>query len=424
MIVFIVFSLFMDFIEVCPDICRCELLLKRVNCRGSKLTQVPKNIPSYVNMMTLNRNNLKRIEPGDFDGLPNLTRVYLRDTKLEVISVEVLKSLRNLTVLSLKDCLLQKLPIFPQGMQLRALNVDGNLLKSIANKTFANLEHLVTLTINNNQISNIHEDSFMDLNKLKKLYLNNNFLRLIPDNLFVDLKNLEVLNLADNNLFYLQSMVFKGLKKLQHLVLEKNDLVEMDKNSLKSLKSIKVINIIQNKLKYFHPDLLQSISKDGFLYLYGNLIPCTCAYFRLLRRAPQRNIYADCLLFNSDENIERWLDLTTNESTISSGMQHLWGMRHCRDCSKKRFPTFCSFNATGSNFTCVFIQDNRNDVIRVWTQNPLIENCTNMEDKSLDHEDKFPVIVVAVGIAINWVFCNNCRIHFISIYSKFERGKY
>ena len=395
---YIVFSLLLiDVVEMCPDMCLCTSMLKTLTCTGDKLTRVPKNIPSYATVIALYSNNITRIEPTDFTGLPDLKMLMMKDTNLKAI-FEALESLRSLTVLSLEDSLLDNLPIFPTGMQLRTLDVSGNMLKVIENKTFANLEHLDYLTLSNNQISNIQENAFVNLNGLTKLHLNNNFLRSIPDNLFVDLWKLELLNLADNNLIYLQNMVFKGLKELKQLELKNNHLVEMEKNSLSFLENIKIINLIQNKLTSLHPDILQP--KVRFLYLYGNLIPCTCAYFRLLRRASQPKIYADCLLYNNaSERIEHWLQYNTKDSASL-------GIRHCRECSKQR-SSFCSFNATGSNFTCVFIQDARN----VWTRNPLLSTCTNINDIQV----RFPVagicaivIAIIIGISLSFIFCKVC----------------
>ena len=115
------------------------------------------------------------------------------------------------------------------------------------------------------------------------------------------------------------------------------------------------------------PDAIKFLTSNRFLYLFGNLIPCSCAYFQMLRRMPQTNIYADCLLYNNaDKNIQHWLERIL-----------IFGYATLQRLFQKKFPSFCSFNATGSNFTCVFIQDDTSREKSGWSQNMLVEKYCN-----------------------------------------------
>ena len=122
----------------------------------SKLTQVPRDIPS------------------------NATKIYLNNNKISYIESQA----------------------FAFHSQCAKLRLDYNKLTEVKNDMWKGLLALEYLSLEHNDIKSVHSSTFADLPNLKGLYLHNNKLTTLPENIFPpkQMPELEILTLHENSL--------------------------------------------------------------------------------------------------------------------------------------------------------------------------------------------------------------------------------
>ena len=357
--------------EPCPVSCNCYPAINSTLCSGKGLTQVPRDIPYYTVLLALSHNNIKRLQFGDFQGLPNLRMLYMENSNVHFIDIEMFSELKNLTVLDLEGNKLIKIPVFPDGMALLSLDLSGNLLKNIKSDSFSQLRSLRKLFLHGNLISHIEAGSFNPLKNLTTLSLKNNSLRYLASKLLSGLRQLKVLDLSCNHLTSLNATSLYGLVSLETLLLDMNRLYNVDSNAFLHLTSLKKLHIAQNNLSFLHYSTFMGLRKLDRVYMYGNAIPCSCQYLNLLK---SMNAYlaADCrqsknssVGFHHDRKLRNviepsanWSNWTKIESTTgcsSSSSSPMIRMRICPDCARKKNHYHCSHYPRGEDFVCLFV---------------------------------------------------------------------
>ena len=88
---------------------------------------------------------------------------------------------------------------------LERLDLDGNNIIQIKDKSFLNLSNLISLSLDNNQIEEFNEFTFFGLSNLVKLNLANS-LKLLDESGVGELMNLE-----SNNFLFIYPSMFKSL---------------------------------------------------------------------------------------------------------------------------------------------------------------------------------------------------------------------
>uniref|UniRef100_UPI0034C6DF50 Variable Lymphocyte Receptor n=1 Tax=Petromyzon marinus TaxID=7757 RepID=UPI0034C6DF50 len=112
--------------HACPSQCSCDQTT--VKCHSRRLTSVPAGIPTTTKILRLYSNQITKLEPGVFDHLVNLEKLYISWNQLSALPVGVFDKLTKLTHLSL----------------------GYNQLKSVPRGAFDNLKSLTHIWLLNN----------------------------------------------------------------------------------------------------------------------------------------------------------------------------------------------------------------------------------------------------------------------------------
>lgn len=161
----------------CPSKCYCYR--KIVRCMKLELTEIPKHIPSHINVLDLRFNNIKEIPPGSFKNLQHLTSLLL----------------------------------------------NNNAITTLRNGAFDGLYNLQNLYLYKNRIKHIEPNVFQNLNRLERIYLQNNEIENFEAGTFSNLPSLERLNLYYNKIQKVPYGAFNNLPKLTRIRLDHNALV-------------------------------------------------------------------------------------------------------------------------------------------------------------------------------------------------------
>ncbi|XP_016853721.2 trophoblast glycoprotein isoform X1 [Anolis carolinensis] len=197
----------------CPRACECSETARTVKCINKNLTEVPQNLPRYVQNLFLTGNRIRHLVSGTF----------LSEPHLELIS----------------------------------LNLSGNLLETVDAEAFAGLPGLKRLDLSDNALvwisprafGNASSSSLEELNLRNSLY-NASQVAVVAELLQKGtLLNLTHLDLSNNNLVYLPTSIFSMLPNLRQLDVHNNSLVGLHNVSLWGLRQLQSFNLGDNSLK-------------------------------------------------------------------------------------------------------------------------------------------------------------------------------
>ncbi|XP_013386131.1 slit homolog 2 protein isoform X2 [Lingula anatina] len=185
-------------VEGCPPECLCRG--DTADCSFKKFKSVPRNIPSSVQKLDLEGNNITVIRRNDLKGLTNLKYMYLLDNQISTIEKGAFDDLVYLERLRLNRNKLTSLPdrLFEKTRGLYRLDLSDNKIQVIGDQTFIGLDVMKNLQLDNNQITCIADNAFKDMTAVEIFTLNKNNLTTLPRDLFVKMKKLRVGRLADN----------------------------------------------------------------------------------------------------------------------------------------------------------------------------------------------------------------------------------
>ncbi|XP_052246452.1 leucine-rich repeat protein soc-2-like isoform X3 [Dreissena polymorpha] len=153
-------------------------------------------IGGTLKVLSLKNDSLTTFPEG-IQQLTSLNSLTLDGNHLEFVSDEAIKLLQvaNVTMLSLKDCDLKRVPGAISDLKnLQELHLSNNLIRSIESTDLQNLFELRELDMSGNPLLYISDNSLCGLNSLLNFSLENTFLTEI-------------------------SRAFKNLRKLEHLSL-------------------------------------------------------------------------------------------------------------------------------------------------------------------------------------------------------------
>ncbi|CAM2117906.1 unnamed protein product [Caretta caretta] len=185
----------------CPAPCTCSGT--SVDCHGTGLGGVPRNIPRNTERLELNGNNITRINRNDFSGLKQLRVLQLMENQINTVERGAFDDMKELERLRLNRNQLHTLPelLFQHNQALSRLDLSENLLQAVPRKAFRGATDLKNLQLDKNQISCIEDGAFRALRSLEVLTLNNNNISAIPVSSFNHMPRLRTFRLHSNQLF-------------------------------------------------------------------------------------------------------------------------------------------------------------------------------------------------------------------------------
>lgn len=231
--------------------------IKAIYLENNKLTYLPEKLFHFLrdlSILTLHNNLIQKIDGAEFTGNPNLKYLYLHNNALN--SVQNLISYQG----TLDQFKINDNPNIQDVISIAAKIVDI----TDTNATIC-LIHKKTETMNaaNNNINTISttDTDFV----LKTLNLSHNLIESIS-NISV-FHQLEVLDLSYNVLTYLDGNSLNTLTKLRELDVSNNDIKKMDLGFLPKSVCLENLNLGYNKLgKFqlkFQTDSLKTLRIDG-----------------------------------------------------------------------------------------------------------------------------------------------------------------
>ena len=239
---------------------------------GVPANQVTEAHLAAITSLDLSLKNITRLKIGDFDGLNNLTVLYLPNNELSRLPSGIFDNLTQLTRLLLGNNELSRLPsnIFDNLTQLTELHLWSNELRTLPSGIFDNLTQLTRLHLRNNELSRLPSDIFDNLTQLTELWLGGNNLSTLPSGIFDNLTQLTWLYLPDNNLSTLPSGIFDNLTQLGALLLGNNELSRLPSDIFDNLTQLGGLHLGGNELSRLPSGIFDNLTQLESLYLRNN----------------------------------------------------------------------------------------------------------------------------------------------------------
>lgn len=254
----------------CPDMCDC--LGGIVDCAKASLTEVPPDLPQWVEKLDLSKNKRLKLTENALNNLPKLQTLYLQDLGLE--SLPALGSLPSLRTLYLGGNRFKKTDALNlSGMpRLRELDLSRNRLVTVTPRAFANVT-LFRLNLSKNKIDRLDSQSFKTLGSLAELRMSRNLLNATTFNrsapFFTNLTNLVSLDLNGNKITVLPGLMFEHLKRLKMLKLRRNQIVSFSDGAFYGLDELSTLQLDHNNI---------TTVRKGWVFGLGSLQHLSISY--------------------------------------------------------------------------------------------------------------------------------------------------
>ncbi|XP_008851119.1 toll-like receptor 7 [Nannospalax galili] len=281
--------------------------LKSLYLDGNQLLEIPQDLPSGLQLLSLEANNIFSIMKENLTELVNIEELYLGQNCYYgnpcnvsyLIEKDAFLILRNLKVLSLKDNNITAVPtILPST--LTELYLYNNIIEKIQEDDFNNLNQLQILDLSgncprcynvpypctpceNNSPLQIHKNAFDTLTELKILRLHSNSLQRVPPKWFKNMKNLQELDLSQNYLakeienakflYFLPNLAMLDLSFNYELQVYHGSInLPRSFSSLKNLKILRIKGYVFKELSDFSLFSLRNLHNLEILDLGTNFI--------------------------------------------------------------------------------------------------------------------------------------------------------
>ncbi|XP_067252550.1 extracellular matrix protein 2 [Chanodichthys erythropterus] len=199
--------------------------LSRLYMDGNLLEQIPSELPSTLQELKINENNLKEIEENSFEGLSSLVTLEIEGNLLSEGNVhpQAFKPLKELTYLRLSR---NHFRTIPQGLpaSLLELYLENNLIEEISETAFNHTTNINVVVLRHNKLdeSSIAPLAWINHRNLESIDLSHNNFYLVPS--FLP-KSLVHLVLAGNQIERIPGYVFAHMEPgLEYLYLSYNKL--------------------------------------------------------------------------------------------------------------------------------------------------------------------------------------------------------
>lgn len=232
----------------------CHLVSKGAHCRYLQLTSIPQDLPSDIEELFIDHNNVRSLDEDTLKRYPNLNNLSLKSNSLSHIDLNAFRDTPNLRSLSLQDnTIFKKYTLVSlalrSALSLRWLDLSKNALnEDMVTTLLTNLTSLEYLNLDYNVVMRLDRFSFEGLRNLKELSLQRNYIYEIGISTFDSLVNLKTLNLAFN---LLPCIVDFGLTQLQILNLSYNHIEWFFSREVDVEFQLQKIDISHNQLLFF-----------------------------------------------------------------------------------------------------------------------------------------------------------------------------
>uniref|UniRef100_A0A3B5B0M1 Leucine-rich repeat transmembrane neuronal protein 4-like n=1 Tax=Stegastes partitus TaxID=144197 RepID=A0A3B5B0M1_9TELE len=273
--------------RMCPASCRCEG--KIVYCESGVFQDVPENITTGCQGLSLRYNNLLVLLPYQFAHLNQLIWLYLDHNSISAIDALAFHGVRR----------------------LKELILSSNKISHLHNNTFSAIPNLRNLDLSYNQLQSLQPGHFYGLRKLQNLHLRSNGLKQIFVRTFLECRNLEFLDLGYNRLRSLTRTTFLGLFKLKELHLEHNQFSRINFFIFPRLSNLQALYLQWNRIRSINQGVPWTWQKLQKLDLSGNEIQILDpAVFQCMPNLQILNLESNKLSSVPVEAVAAWTSLT------------------------------------------------------------------------------------------------------------------
>lgn len=218
------------------------------------------NISATLHYLDLRRNLISNITSEAFNGMSFLYDLDLSRNELSFLPTDLFKDTTRLMHLKLDDNQFENLANAKELFSsfestLDTFSMARNFLTEITQSNFPkNLSSLVWLTLDGNIISSIEDNFFQDMEKLKRLYLGANSLENIGE-IGVVKSHILKIDLSKNEFFTISDGQFDGYDNLEDVELQNMGLTSLPKDIFTPLTSLTFLHLQFNKLTQLDEDM-------------------------------------------------------------------------------------------------------------------------------------------------------------------------
>ncbi|XP_066589502.1 lutropin-choriogonadotropic hormone receptor [Prorops nasuta] len=225
----------------------------RLLCRGAELSSIASYLQTdlfpFLKNLTkfdLSDNDIDRIPLRVFQPFVQLKALLLRRDKLRTIEGDASKNLPNLQILELDENYLTDVPATMINLtNLKHLSLSNNRIEEIRENDFARSYNLESIDLRGNPVKRIHHRAFRNLGKLRKLILSDTKeLEIFPN--FDGAGALELLRLDRARLKDVPSTFCYHCPRLKSLDLKSNLLPEIP--DLANCLDLRVLDLTGNRI--------------------------------------------------------------------------------------------------------------------------------------------------------------------------------
>ncbi|XP_045890979.1 leucine-rich repeat transmembrane neuronal protein 4 [Micropterus dolomieu] len=274
--------------RMCPASCRCEG--KIVYCESGIFQDIPENITTGCQGLSLRYNNLLVLLPYQFAHLNQLIWLYLDHNSINAIDALAFHGVRR----------------------LKELILSSNKITHLHNKTFRAIPNLRNLDLSYNQLQSLQPGHFYGLRKLQNLHLRSNGLKQILIRTFLECRSLEFLDLGYNRLRSLTRTTFLGLFKLKELHLEHNQFSRINFFIFLRLTNLQALYLQWNRIRSINQGMTWTWHKLQKLDVSGNEIQILDpVVFQCMPNLQILNLESNKLSSVPVEAVAAWTSLTS-----------------------------------------------------------------------------------------------------------------
>ena len=210
----------------------------------------------------LNDNDIPELLSRQFQRLPSLKILNLSLNKITRVDQMMFHGLDNLSILRLASNNIASIDPwqFVSLHNLRTLDLGGNNMAEIHPQQFQQSTDLTSIILDNNNIDAIHPQQFFGLTELKVLSLKHNNISVIHPMQFKDLVNLIELRIDYNNIAVIPVQVFSGLINLMRLFIDNSNIAEIHPQQFLELTHLEVLSLKHNSINPIHPMQFQGLT--------------------------------------------------------------------------------------------------------------------------------------------------------------------
>ncbi|XP_029019736.1 leucine-rich repeat transmembrane neuronal protein 4 [Betta splendens] len=273
--------------RTCPVSCRCDG--KIVYCESGVFRDVPENITSGCQGLSLRYNDLLVLLPYQFAHLSQVIWLYLDHNAISAVDALAFHGVRR----------------------LKELILSSNKIAHLHNKTFSAVPNLRNLDLSYNQLQSLQPGHFHGLRKLQNLHLRSNGLKLIVVRTFLECRSLEFLDLGYNRLRSLTRTTFLGLFRLRELHLEHNQFSRINFFIFPRLTNLQALYLQWNRIRSISQGAPWTWHKLQKVDLSGNDIQMLDpAVFQSMPNLQTLNLESNKLSSVPMEAVAAWTSLT------------------------------------------------------------------------------------------------------------------